>query len=63
MPLGAFSGPGTPDPDLARFHVRVTPMEHQWNTPESLKFYWFYKHFQIGHRWDTPESLKFLRFY
>ena len=22
-PLGALSGPGTPDPDLARFHVRV----------------------------------------
>ena len=22
-PLGALSGPGPPDPDLARFHIRV----------------------------------------
>ena len=23
VPLGARSGPGAPDPDLARFHIRV----------------------------------------
>ena len=23
VPLGALSGPGAPDPDLARFHIRV----------------------------------------
>ena len=23
VPLDAFSGPGAPDPDLARFHIRV----------------------------------------
>ena len=42
MPLGAFSGPGAPDPDFALFHVRVTPMEDRWNTPTSGKFNWFY---------------------
>ena len=36
VPLGALPGPGAPDLDLARFHVRVTPMEHRWNTPKSL---------------------------
>ena len=28
VPLGVASGPGAPDVDLARFHIRVTPMEH-----------------------------------
>ena len=42
VPLGAFSGPGAPDPDLARFHIKATPMEHRLNTPKSLKFLWFY---------------------
>ena len=23
VPLGALSGPGAPDPDLARFHIRA----------------------------------------
>ena len=23
VPLGALSGPGAPDPDLARFHIKV----------------------------------------
>ena len=23
VPLGTLSGPGAPDPDLARFHIRV----------------------------------------
>ena len=31
VPLEAISGPGSPDPDLARFHIKVTPMEHRWN--------------------------------
>ena len=47
VPLGAISGPGSPDPDLARFHMNVTTMEHQWYTPNSLKFLWFYWHFEI----------------
>ena len=41
-PLDAFSGPGAPDPDLARFHIRVTPMEHRLNTPKQLQCIWFY---------------------
>ena len=55
VPLGTRSGPGAPDLDLARFHIRATPMEHRWNTPKSLKFIGFYLHFEIGHRWDTPK--------
>ena len=42
VPLEALSGPRPPDPDLARFHIKVTPMEHRWNTPKSLKFHWCY---------------------
>ena len=42
VPLEALSGPGAPDPVLARFHIRVTPMEHQRSTPKSLKFLRFY---------------------
>jgi len=42
VPLDASSGPGAPDPDLARFHIKATPMEHRLNTPKSLKFLWFY---------------------
>ena len=42
VPLESTSGPGSPDPDLARFHMNVTTMEHEWNTPNSLKFLWFY---------------------
>ena len=44
VPLEAISGPGSPDPDLARFHIKVTPMEHQWSTPKTLKFLRFYQH-------------------
>ena len=38
VPLGTLSGPGAPDPDLARFYIKVTPMEHPWNSQKSLKF-------------------------
>ena len=63
VPLGTLSGPGAPDLDLARFHIRVTPMEHRWNTPKSMKFRRFYLQFEIGHRASTPTSLKSLWFY
>ena len=63
IPLGALSRPGPPDPDLARFHIKVTPMEHQWSTPKSLKFHWFYSHFEIMNSYQIQKSLKFHRFY
>ena len=41
VPLDAFSGPGAPDPDLARFHIKATPMEHRLNTAKSLDSFGF----------------------
>ena len=28
VPLGALSGPGTPDPDLERFHIKLNVSLH-----------------------------------
>ena len=60
VPLGTISGPGAPDPDLARFHIKVTPMERQRSTPKSLKFLRFYCQFELMNSYQIQKSFKFL---
>ena len=50
VPLGALSGPGAPDPDLAfgtAWQAWNDCWWHRSHIPKCLKFHWFYKQFEI----------------
>ena len=60
-PLGALSGPGPPNPDVDRFHIKVTPMEDQWSTPKTSEFHRFYWHLCL--RWNpSPQEVLILAY-